>query len=158
MRHKLTYYASIGLGLIVSGLMFFALMTLPGCALFKTNTVAEQLIIQELTAVAIQSGCSTTSTTTAQACYDERAAKVLAVATSLKTVNAGSAAADVLKLLQGELAQLKLTPEETAPLNAFVTALVGYLSSTYGAGVLSTAALADVQLIAGWIAAEAAIY
>jgi len=139
-------------------LLLLATLALPGCALFSKNTVAEQLVIQELTAVAIQSGCATTSTQTAQACYAERASKVAAVANSLKSITPTMAAADVTTLLQNELTALKLTPEETAPLQAFVSAIVSYLVTNYGSGVLSTAALADVSQIATWIASVAALY
>lgn len=158
MRRTLGYYVSVAFGLFMVALMFLALFTLPGCALFKSQPVAEQLVVQELTAVAIQSGCATTSTQTAQACYDERAAKVLAVATSLKTVTSSVVASDVLSLLQNALTHLNLTPEETAPLNAFITALVNYLIATYGTGALPAAALSDIQQIAVWIAQESSIY
>lgn len=131
---------------------------LAGCALFKANPVADQLAVQELTAVAIQSGCATTATQTAQACYDARAAKVLTIANSLKSVTVGMAASDITTLLGKTLAALKLTPEESAPIQAFVGALVQQVVTNYGSGVLGQTAVTYVQTIAGWIAQEAGYY
>jgi hypothetical protein len=144
MRHLIT--------LLITGCL------LSGCALFQANPLADQIVIQELTAVAIQAGCSTTATQTAQQCYDARAAHVLAIANSLKTVTVGQASSDIQTLLNGALAQLKLTPEEVAPITAFVSALISYVSSTFGTGILAQAAITQIQTVAGWVAAEAALY
>ena len=133
-------------------LLCLSVLTLPGCALFQKSLTADQLVIQELTAAGIQAGCTT------QACYDARAAHVAALATTLKSVTPGMAVTDVTALLQKALTSLKLTPEETAPLTAFVSGIGTYLVNKYGSGALAQSAITDIQTIAGWIAAEAALY
>jgi hypothetical protein len=129
------------------------LAMLPGCALFNTaNPAGEQLIVQGLTVAAIQAGCSTV------ACYDARAAKIGAIAKVLETATPAIALSDLQTAIQNELITLKLTPEEIGPINVFISGVVAYLTPLVGQGLLSTAAVAIVQKVAGWIETVAASY
>ena len=130
-----------------------AVMTLSGCALFKTaNPTAEQLIIQELTAVGIQAGCST------PACYDARAAKVAAIAKILESATTSMALTDLQNAVAKELIALKLTPEEIAPINALVNGLFAYLTPLAGTSQLTASVVTTINTVAGWVETVAAEY
>lgn len=134
-------------------LVLGAFSTLPGCALFNTvNPAGEQLIVQGLTVAAIQAGCNTS------ACYDARAAKISAIAKVLETATPTVALTDLQAAIAKELIALKLTPEEIGPINVFISGLVAYLGPLVGNGLLSSAAVAIVQKVAGWIETVAASY
>jgi hypothetical protein len=139
-------------------LMLAFLLSVSGCTWLQKNPTADQLLIEELTAVAIQSGCATTGTQTAQACYATRAAKVLAISKVLQTLSVGMAVTDLQNLLSKELLALQLTPEEVAPLNAFVASLLSYVATHYGSAALTTASITAIQTVAGCISQEASIF
>lgn len=129
------------------------LAMLSGCALFNSgNSAGEQLIVQGLTVAAIQAGCTTA------ACYDARAAKISAIAKVLETATPAVALSDLQTAIQKELIALKLTPEEIGPINVFISGVVAYLTPLVGNGLLSSAAVAIVQKVAGWIETVAASY
>ena len=136
--------------ILVPVVALFALLS--GCALWNKSPTTDQLVISELTAVAIQAGCSTT------ACYDARAAKVAAIAKVLQTATVGMAVTDLQAALQKELIALKLTPEEVAPLNSLITGLLNYLTPLVGNNPLTATAVATINQVAGWLETVAQAY
>jgi hypothetical protein len=134
--------------------LFLGILTLTGCALFQGATNVEQLIVQEGTAIAIQSGCSSST-----ACYDKNAAHVLVIAKQLQTVAVGSLLTDLQTVVNNELGKLNLSPAELAPLLSLESQIMQFLSSKVSSSsVLTASTIAIIQTVAGWIVQEASIY
>lgn len=149
---------------IVAGLLL-SLSLLPACSLLSslggvgtTANTAAQLVVEESTALAIQSGCAATATVTAQQCYDLKAARVLKIAQALQGVTAGTAVAQVQILLANAIAGLKLSPEESTPLVVLTTAILTYLTPLLGNTVITAPGFALVSQVASWVGQVAAEY
>lgn len=143
--------------------LLLGVMILAGCAMLTGGNVAVtaggQLVVEEATALAIQSNCTATAAVSLQQCYDTRATKVLAIAQQLENTTVGTAAASLATILQQVVATLNLTPPEQVPLNVLISQLNNYLQPIINSStVITSASLAVVQQVAGWVADEAVLY
>lgn len=141
--------------LALSGCSFLTGLTTAG----STANAAGQLVIEEATAIDIQTGCKATATESLQQCYDSNAAKVLVIAQVLEAATPQMALTDLQAALNKEIVSLGLTPAEAIPLTVFAQSLISYLAPLVGSNqVLSSAALVVVNQVGGWVAQVAGSY
>jgi hypothetical protein len=143
-----------------------AMLAFSGCSFLSalgsagsTANAAGQLVIEEGTAVVIQSGCKATATETLQQCYDENASKALVIAQVLEAATPQMALADLQAALNKEIASLGLAPAEAIPLQVFSQSIISYITPLVGTNaVLSASALAIVNQVGQWVAQVANSY